>query len=139
MPAPCGRSPNKAPQGRLVSTTLSTKKGPQMPCRITAGTCTDCCGSRGVSRPTTTARVGTGCSRKPFYGSSSDPMATVLNTAVAARTSTKADTRHNQVQHLQITGPNHCPHLLLAPGYIDVAGGAKAAALANATKCCSAT
>jgi hypothetical protein len=108
-----------------------------MPCRAAAGTCTACCGSRGVSRPTTTARVGTGCSRKPFYGSSTDAMATVLNSATAARTSTKADARSNQIQHLQITGPNHCPRLLLSPGYIDVAGGAKAAALANATQCCS--
>lgn len=116
---------------------LKTARGPQIPCRAASGTCTACCGSRGVSRPTTTARVGAGCSRKPFYGSSTDAMATVINAATAARTSTKADARSNQIQHLQITGPNHCPRLLLAPGYIDVAGGAKAAALANATQCCS--
>lgn len=80
-----------------------------------------------------------GCSRKTFYGSSGDGGASVLNTAIAARTSTKADARHNQIQHLQIMAPNFCNRLLLAPGYIDVNAGAKASALANATQCCSAS
>ncbi len=81
-----------------------------------------------------------GCSKKTFYGSSGDGSASVLNTAVAARTSTKADARHNQIQHLQINGPNNlCNRLLLAPGHIDVNAGAKASALANATQCCSAS
>ena len=63
--------------------------------------------------------------------------ASILNTAIAARTSTKADARGNQIQHLQVTGPNFCNRLLLAPGFVDVNAGAKAIALANATKCCS--
>lgn len=138
MGAQCVRTPDRQPRGREVSTRLQVRRGPRIPCLAQRGTCTGCCPIRGQSRPTPTARVGLGCSRKPFYGSSADGGATVINTAVAARTSTKADARHNQIQHLQVNGPNFCKRLLLAPGQIDVNAGAKASALANATRCCTA-
>lgn len=139
MASQCPCNPNNRPRGRLTATRLRTADGPRIPCLAVRGTCTGCCPLRGQSRPTPTARVGLGCSRKPFYGGSADGTASVLNSVVAARTSTKADARGNQVQHLQVTGPNFCNRLLLAPGYVDVNAGAKAGALANATQCCTAS
>jgi hypothetical protein len=133
----CVLNPNHRPRGRVVATELQSAKGPRIPCLAQPGTCKSCCPNNGKSRPTPTARVGQGCSSKTFYGSSGDGTASILNTAIAARTSTKADARGNQIQHLQVTGPNFCNRLLLAPGFVDVNAGAKAIALANATKCCS--
>ncbi len=124
-------------QGRVVATRLQKRKGPIIPCLAQQGTCSRICPCGSGSKPTPVARVGLGCSRKTFYGNTGDGTASVLNNAVAARTSTKADARGTQVQHLQITGPNFCNRLLLAPGYVDVNAGARAVALANATKCCS--